>query len=208
MGFISPTPGAHFASRALLRGHPDSEQLRRQECWQEVRDKGIIMARLLTHFHPPKAGSDLQVPLDGLPNYLPGEALSSSLLNKSPSPSLGGPMPQEALAFDRRVKTLPPVGQGHYSANVISKLHSPTTGMISEPVQSLQTCSSALKNAGNYSFHTHQQVASSIRLFVSPRIHFFINGKCTRRDAEAGRMGRRNSSVKPLMGTCCVEAWE
>ena len=36
------------------------------------------MARLLTHFHPPKAGSDLQVPLDGLPNYLPGEALSSS----------------------------------------------------------------------------------------------------------------------------------
>lgn len=98
------------------------------------------MTRLLTHFHPPKAGSDLQVPMDGLPNYLPGEALSSSspcFEIRAPAQALEPTCPKRLLALDKRVKTLPPVGQGHYSDKVISKLRSPTTGMISEPVQYL-----------------------------------------------------------------------
>ena len=83
-------------------------------------------------------------------------------------------MPQEALALDKRVKTLPPVGQGHYSDKVISKLRSPTTGMISEPVQSLRTRTSALKNAGSYSFHTHQQVAVIYSLSVRQPTYSFL----------------------------------
>lgn len=43
-------------------------------------------------------------------------------------------MPQEAFAFDKTVKTLPPVGQGCYNDKVISEPHSPMMGMILEPV--------------------------------------------------------------------------